>query len=149
MKNLNLLFTLIFCLFIISCKKDCGRENINEGIIINDFNYTCTPHWYEGKSFIIKDYYAFSLLTGDHCNIKLEAPDFSKHTLLGLYASGNCNSKFTKSVEKFESEKRYHYKITVYECGSCRKDRKSINLVLVPKIEEDWIVTFKVENIKE
>ena len=41
--------------------------------------------------------------------------------------------------------KKYKYHIKVKSCGTCKVLAMSYNIVIVPKLEEDWTVEFEVE----
>jgi len=70
--------------------------------------------------------------------------DFNSSTLLGLYASGGCEIKFIREVEK-RSDGKIHYKIKVKSCGWCNSLGFSYNWVTGPKVEGPEAVTFEVE----
>ena len=71
--------------------------------------------------------------------------DFSQYTVFGKYADGSCRVIFEKNITKKVEQKKYIYKITVIQCGFCEKLVTSMNWVLIPKIEDDFIVEFVVE----
>lgn len=71
--------------------------------------------------------------------------DFNKYTLLGKYARENCKATFERNVTKNDSQKKYFYKIKVYQCGTCKTNWESMNWALVPKIPNDYNVSFTVE----
>ena len=143
----------ITLIYITSCtKKECRKEDGSEGIIVEDLDYNCSND-HKDKTYIIDSDTAASrqIVGGVACPDYFNADkiDFHKYTLLGQYASGKCNAKFSRIVERIEQEKRYHYKMIVYECGACKKERVSLNLILVPKLPIDWDVTFSIEKIQD
>ena len=72
--------------------------------------------------------------------------DFDKYFLLGLYTSGQCNVKTERVVEEVKEKSKYHYQVKVKSCGSCKVAITSYNWVLVPKLPDNWTVTFDVIN---
>lgn len=74
-----------------------------------------------------------------------ETIDFNQYTLLGKYASEKCKVTFERNVTKDNSQKKYFYKIKVHQCGTCKTNWESMNWVLVPKIPNDYNVSFTVE----
>ena len=69
--------------------------------------------------------------------------DFKKHSLLGFWAVGKCEADFIREVEKNEAEKKYIYSIKVKECGWCMAARIDPNVVLIPRIEDDYSIVFE------
>jgi hypothetical protein len=74
--------------------------------------------------------------------------DFNQYTVLGKYASGGCAVVFERNVSRNDAEKRVIYKIKVHECGDCLVHVGYVQWVLVPKIPDDYTVSFVVENKK-
>lgn len=70
--------------------------------------------------------------------------DFSKYTLLGKYARGNCRVTFERNVSRNDSQKKVYYDIEVHQCGNCEINCESMNWVLIPKIPNDYEVIFEV-----
>lgn len=136
----------------ISCSKSpkCWGNNKNKGIIENDVKINCEPLT-GNENFTIKNdsayYYTFNDSTNEMISCSdLPAIDFSSHSLLGIYTTGFCEVKYIREVKSFENEKKYHYKVTVKSCGTCKKEAYSFNWVTVPKIPEGWTITFETEN---
>ena len=72
--------------------------------------------------------------------------DFTKYTILGKYADkGACMAVFNRNVTKNAEQQKYVYKITVIHCGGCEKPNSSTNWVVIPKLEDDFLVEFIVE----
>ncbi len=71
--------------------------------------------------------------------------DFNQYTLLGKYARGSCKVTFERDVTKEDTQKKYFYKIKIHQCGTCKTNRESMNWVLVPKIPDDYNVSFTIE----
>ncbi len=153
----NYLFFLIpivfFITHILSCETKCpinGSGNKNNGIIISNaaFIDTCCSMKGINKKYVIKSKSGYdslisvNLLEGsDTC---VNSIDFEQYTLLGFYASGQCNVVFERNVERCETEQKYVYIINVVECGDCYLMLANSNWILVPKIPEGWGVEFKL-----
>ncbi len=150
MKKLMLL--LFVSVIIISCKKkECRKDDTSEGIITESIDFGCA-NVHKDKTYVIENEMDSYQIHGDAACpyvFRGDLYDFTKYTLLGQYASGKCRAKFHKNVERIDEEKRYHYSIKVYECDGCKKETESVNLVFVPKLPSDWIVTFSIEKIQE
>lgn len=137
-------------IFINSCSKSpkCWGENKNKGIIEKSADIRCEP-MQDIHEFAITDDSSYkkvftNRLTGE-LTCDLPSFDFEKYTLLGQYADGQCETKFIREVFKEESLQRYHYKVTVKNCGACKSSAYSYNWVLVPKLENGWTVSFEVD----
>ncbi len=146
-----LLTTILVIGIFISCSKSpkCWGEDKNKGIIENSIRVDCEPTT-EQQEFIITDDSTFeqvftNSLTGQ-LNCTLPVIDFNNKSLLGLFTTGSCEVKYIREVTRNESEENYHYKVVVKSCGTCKKEGYSFNWVTVPKIPQDWDVTFEIEN---
>jgi ssDNA-binding Zn-finger/Zn-ribbon topoisomerase 1 len=141
----RLIFILIAGQFL-SCSKNprCWGEDKNKGIIKNSINsdIKCLPKTKQTE-FIILDDSSFVKTFGSACS--LPNVDFNSESLLGLYAEGGCKVKFIRKVIRKDSEKKYHYKVTVKDCGYCKSLIYSYNLVTVPKLPSGWTVTFETK----
>jgi hypothetical protein len=76
--------------------------------------------------------------------------DFSKQSVLGLWASGSCAAKdFTKSVWRDDTHRQIIYSVRVIEAAvRCQgPGHESLNLIAIPKIPEGYSVSF--ETIRE
>lgn len=135
----------------LSCSKSpkCWGNNKNKGIIESSIQIDCDPNT-EQENFIINNdstfQQTFRNITTGQSNCTLPSIDFNTYTLLGLYATGGCEVKYIREVSRNDSEKNYHYKITVKSCGTCKKEVYSHNWVTAPKLPESWDVTFEIEN---
>jgi hypothetical protein len=72
--------------------------------------------------------------------------DFSKYTVLGNYATGECWAVFDRHVTKNIKQQKYIYKINVIYCGMCEALVEDMNFVLISKIEDGFLVEFIVES---
>ena len=135
----------------ISCSKSprCWGDDKNKGIIENSIRINCEPTIGQQEFVITNDSTFEQVFTNSitgQLNCTLPPIDFNTSSLLGLYAAGQCEIKFIREVKRHESEKKYHYKVEVISCGTCKSEGYSYNWVTVPKIPEGWMVTFEVKN---
>ncbi|MEN8223938.1 MAG: hypothetical protein ABFS05_01145, partial [Bacteroidota bacterium] len=72
--------------------------------------------------------------------------DFDEFSLLGQWATGSCETKFIRDVDKDDDKKTIIYSIKVRDCGVCKKERYDANLVLIPKIPAGYSVEFEVND---
>ena len=134
---------------VISCTNEIlctGGSHVSTGIITASPDILC-PVKGSGSNFVIRseDVYIQTFDTsGVPVSCDLPAIDFSESTLLGLFAQGTCEVNFTRDVVRIEDENRYHYSVTVGECGDCEKLTSSYNWVVVPILPEGWVVSFEV-----
>lgn len=148
MKNI---FFLIIIFLSLSCKKECElpEETIGSGLIVSNGSIIDTTLFLgiESKDYVIRtdSQNVFNLKVSFDNNLTKDSIDFSKYTVLGKYASGQCRVVFERDVSKNKEQKKYIYTIRVKECGNCESITGYINWVLIPKIEEDFSVSFKVE----
>ena len=150
MKNLKNSFVGFVFLLVIgqfySCSKNpkCWGDDKNKGIISKDIklDLVCNPLTNQTE-FIILDDVTFFQTFDSTCT--LPSIDFNKESLLGYYAEGGCEVKYIREVTFVESEKKYHYKVTIKDCGSCKKLQASYNWVTVPKLPNGWTVTFEMK----
>jgi hypothetical protein len=156
----SLLMALLFFGLIYSCSKStiCGGEDINKGIIVkyynvHDFPMCVQEYVNENKELIIRNNNELLNITDSNCynlpevGYSTNPPDinFNEYSLLGFYSSGQCEVKFIREVTKNEINQKYTYKIIVNDCGTCKIMKYDANLVLVPKIPDDFIVDFVLE----
>jgi hypothetical protein len=159
--ELSLCITLIIFGFIISCSKSpvCWGDDANNGIIekcydAHDFPACVESCVNEHENLIIRSAVELSSLTDSNCNNLPEAGysasppeiDFNEYSLLGFWATGQCETKFIREVIKNETDKKYTYRIKIKDCGTCKSERYDANLVLVPKISDGFTVDFVIED---
>lgn len=153
--------TLLFFGLINSCSKSttCGGDDINKGIIVkyynvHDFPMCVQEYVNEYKELIIRSNSELLNITDSNCynlpevGYSTDPPDinFNEYSLLGFYSSGQCEVKFIRDVTKSEINNKYSYRIIVNDCGDCKMMRTDANLVLVPKIPDNYIVDFVLED---
>ena len=156
MKNLII---LTICLFAMgaafnSCEKNedlCSSgTDVNLGLIAMDYDFgTCfTDVGMLNQQYVVRDEATFSELaflphnSSDCADAQVPAIDFSRYSLLGMYAEGTCTVFYTREVTKNEANKTYNYKVSTQECGFCESLSFSMNWVLIPKIQEGYTITF-------
>jgi hypothetical protein len=145
MKKLILVF--IGFLLLYSCDKDCSEKSSYSGIIIEDVSNTCLLDISITDGIVIETDSQFLDLLGQIPNFSCDTPqiNFSENTLLGLYADGACDVAFQRNVKIDALNQQYVYTVKVKECGSCLSLGYSTNLVLVPKLPQNWTVEFIVK----
>ena len=133
--------------FALSCSQspECWGPDRNEGIIVRSLEIGCFPALAKRHYVITSDSAYRRVFSGSAAECDLPAIDFSLHTLLGVEASGGCEIKVIREVVRVESERRYRYKVKVRECGICKKLAVARNWVTVPRIQEDWTVSFEIK----
>lgn len=154
MKQFLLYFFVVLFLTSLStsCSKSpkCWGKNKNKGIIERTININCDPISGE-ENFVIQNDSAYYFTFNDSiyemisCS-DLPAIDFNTQSLLGLWATGGCEVKYIREVTSMENELKYHYKVVVKSCGTCKKEAYSYNWITVPKLPGGWSVTFEIEN---
>lgn len=128
-----------------SCNIKCDSEDQNTGYIHRYVN--------ELEGFYVLNLNDGVVINGDSTfnvyfpyGFSVDPIDFSEFTLLGLYMEGSgCSNRMVRTVNKFENENRFHYKVTYLTCGICKPLRMYCNWVLIPKIPDGWHVTFQKE----
>lgn len=152
MKNIILSssVTLLIYWFILSlpaCSKGpkCWGKDENQGIIDHSIiiDPNCEFNFLNGTAgeFVITEDTLFTQTFSNACS--LPDIDFTKFTVLGIETSGSCETKFIREVTRLTSEKKYLYKVTVKECGLCKKLSVSHQWVVVPKLPIGWTVSFE------
>jgi len=139
MKTLVAIFALV--ILITSCGKSpkCWGKDKNEGDISESVKITCPPMI--GDRWVINNQNTYQQTFDSGC--ALPTIDFNNYTLLGLEATGGCEAKYIREVER-EDDGTTHYKVTVKSCGTCKKLSVSYNWVTIPKIPDNATVTFEV-----
>ena len=135
-----------------SCSKSpkCRGDNKNTGIIENSIRIDCEPASGQGttpgtanRTFLIKNDSIYEQVFSNQC--LLPEIDFSNSSLLGLFTTSQCKSKYIREVVQNEENQAYDYNILVKNCGTCKKSGLSYNWVTVPKIPDGWDVSFNFE----
>lgn len=144
MRNLFIALAILPLLSCCSKFSRCKGADENKGIIDSGFNFNCLPDANGQVEFVIDHDSTYQkLFKNAQPSCTLPKVDFANTTILGKRAQGNCELKFVREVNRIEAEKRYHYKIIVYSCGTCKSLGYSYNWVAVPKLPADWRVTFE------
>ncbi|HOG18813.1 MAG TPA: hypothetical protein PKW37_00015 [Salinivirgaceae bacterium] len=155
MKNLILLFaifSLVACNKETNCRDKLPKQIIGTGEIVSNalVSRPLTTWAMSNYEHVIRtdSQNVFSLKVSFDNGNTYDSIDFNQYTLLGKYASEACRATFERNVTKDDSQKKYLYKITVHQCGLCDVLCESMNWVLVPKIPDDYDVSFSVETKK-
>jgi hypothetical protein len=129
-----------------ACRKHCKGADENTGIILRETQLDfliCEPP--AGREeFVINDEASFEQIFDFTCSSPDDI-DFDHETLLGLLADGTCEMKFIREVTSIADEKKYHFKVTVNDCGRCKSLGYSYNWVAVPKLPAGWTVSFEIK----
>lgn len=157
----NILKVVFISLFLISCSKMpwCWGEDKNEGLIIESYSMKDFPmcverYVQENETLIISSEEELLKIIDSTCTSMPQAGynetppdiDFEKYSLIGQWATGQCETKFLREVEKDEDNKKITFTIQVRECGTCKSERYDANLVTIPKIPVDYQVEFDIDN---
>lgn len=136
---------LALLFFTGACGKSpfCWGDDKNKGIIEQSISVPCYISM--GGEIIIDSDSVYSSVVDSSAGCVRTNIDFTKHTLLGLTASGGCTMKLKRVVTKNDANKEYVYKVIARDCGMCRKQVFDNNWVLVPKLPEGWAVRFELE----
>jgi hypothetical protein len=163
MKRLQPFFLIILlAIGFSSCSKSpaCKGQDENNGIIekyYGNHNFPMCMETYvnEQGTLVIRSNEELSTIIDSNCANLPEAGysedppeiDFSKYSLLGFWATGGgCEIKIVREVTSSDEDGKYYYKIKIIECGLCDMLRYDANLVLVPKLPEDFKVDFLLNN---
>lgn len=134
----------------LSCSKSpaCWGKDKAEGIIKETVAIDCWP---------VSRQTAYSITTQERLEFIFEIEnqeplctlpdiDFETESLLGLFTTGECETKYIRSVEESEVDKNITYKVTIKSCGNCSDMDSSYNWVIIPKIPSDYTVKFETIN---
>lgn len=148
--NLKISFIVSLMIVLLACsscnknEEECNAVIENSGIIISSVDISaCNDPFYSGNFVIQSNQELDSVLNlNSGCNIP--EIDFSSYTLLGRYAYTNGTGSYYRKVESDTANLRYEYTITVKTCEDCSCLNENMNWVLVPRLPDDWNVTFIV-----
>ena len=156
----NLIIIVFAVLLLSSCKKkdddveiptcDLPEQTVGSGEIIqNALVDAINPDSFStgnGGDIIRSDSEnVYNLMVSYDQGVSYDSIDFDQYTVLGKSASGTCTAVFDRHVSRDTVAKKCTYRIKVYECGLCLRLWPDANLVLVPRIPEDYTVDFIVE----
>lgn len=127
-----------------------GYKNVDD---VQEIEITCMdPSAQLQDEYVINDNSTYQSLLQfkwsiDDCkNYSLPEVDFKQKTLLGKYSiAGGCSVNYKRTLFVNDKEKDYLYIIKVKDRGRCKIGFQSMNWMVVPKIPEDYSVTFKVK----
>ncbi len=144
MKNFCVLIVIIF---FASCGETlfCKAKTKNTGSIVQVFSSAeCfNPRPNDHGEFVVK-----SLADLDTANCKpTTAPvDFRQHSIIGKSVKGGCNVRIiSRNVTIHHTDKIYEYTVVFKDCGLCKRLGIINNMVIVPKIPNDYTVVFNVK----
>lgn len=155
-------YTLLYvCLLIITACHDDGAssgslpaQQPGTGDIITNVQVVHPPVIDRGVSlpeeFIIRssveDTFGFKVRFDS--DTTLQAIDYSQYSLLGNYASGTCRAVFMRDVSRDNVSKEVVYRVDVKEQGDCERLWSDPNVVLVPRIPDNYTISFSVTKEK-
>ncbi len=150
MKHLNKIALFIFtaALFTACHKYPRKGESGNHGEIIGNYEL---PNCYNPKSndnyeFIIRSFDDLDTSEAYYNCVKGQSNlDFNTYSVLGKTVRGDCNMKIRRELMINHESKQYIYTISFKDRGICEKLAVNNNLVIVPKIPNDYTIVFKVE----
>lgn len=133
----------------ISCNKDdeevCEEVIENSGIIVESVNISsCAEPFYTGN-FVIQSEAELTEALNQTTGCEKPTIDFTQYTLLGRYAFTSGTGSYYRNVDADTANSQYDFTITVENCGTCNCLNQNMNWVLVPKLPDDWTVTFTVK----
>lgn len=142
------LFYISLLMLTISCdrEKSCAGENENRGDVVSTYEgYNCPDLLFSDhfeKQFVLRSQEDVTAYELDSC--LTTTIDFESYSVLGYpQGASGCSQKFIRDVSIDESAKSVHYTVTVKECGGCLPYTVSPNFVFIPKIPDDYEVTFE------
>lgn len=146
----NIILLIVGITFLNSCQDKCNKsDEVNEGLIIStfDIDWNC-DNTHTACIFNLKEFedYAQSNNCGKETNPVLPNVDFSKHSILIYNIIESGCVIFNRNVTIDSTKKTVTYSIyhTKCRCGYVVMDIWTVenNMVLVPKIPEDYEVIF-------
>jgi hypothetical protein len=141
---------LLTALLLATSGQSCNKIRRNNGVITEEPEISGCFDESVSDERIIRTQQAYAALAqgpdGQQCPYgSFPEIDFDRYTLLGKYASGKCKAKFFRQVLQDDAAKTVTFNILVKDRGLCKSAAISWNWVLVPKIPEDYTITFNVE----
>jgi len=150
-------FLLLISIVVLlnGCEKDedpcLNPYNTVSGIVVADYHFgDCVATLgMLSRNYVVEDMESFnelSILPSDIAGCEsssIEAIDFKRYALLGLYAEGACNVIFDRDVTQNVENKKYIYTVSRTLCNSCERHEYSMNWVLVPKLPQGYTVEFR------
>ena len=151
MKHFALLF-LIFTIFS-SCREEISTPNSK--FVENTYFGNCFLGFTEDRDEIVihtekeySDYMDKIRVSGLGSDCEDAVPtdiDFSEHSLIGTFTSGDCSATYDRTLE--QEGKEVTYKIKVEYSGYCEMLVSSMNWALIPKLRKKDEVIFEVEEV--
>lgn len=152
MKQLIKIFLIvILSIQFTTCHKYPRKgESGNHGDIIDSYKL---PDCYGPKStnadadeYIIKSFDDLDTSASYYNCVKGQPNlDFNTYSVIGKTTRGDCNVKIRRELKIDHESKQYIYTISFKDRGICKKLALNNNLVIVPKIPNDYTVVFNVK----
>lgn len=148
----SILLLSVIALFSACSKYPKRGQSINKGDIIDNYAVTDinTINLATNGEYVIKDQKMLdSLLYNkpwtDNTNNSF---DFNQHSIIGKYISGGCKLSIIRDLCIDHSRKRFTYTIRFRDAGICFAKAVNYNLVIVPKIPDDYTVVVHVKETR-
>lgn len=150
--------TLIITTSLYSCYVDnevCPSCESDQGIIVS---FEAGPvsdceslQYRQSDNFVIEDDSSYQALFASVANnvydcdsLGLKAVDFTQHSVMSMAVSGSgCSRSYCVTVEDDPSIRQYNFISRVVECGGCEPLEVVRFWVVVPKLPDDYSVSFK------
>jgi len=133
-------------LLFFSCKKYPKLGNsVNKGEIIGSIE-TSKCDYTMPDEVVIKTQAELDTVFKNSCTNIPDTFDFVNYSIIGrIINGGGCGLKIIREVIINHVTRNYTYKICFKDKGICFSKLSDYNLVLVPKIPDQYDVVFKVE----
>ena len=151
----------VFLMLLVSCSKtiDSGYKTGNIVYLKNSKLFNSKPCFspsniHAGSGFLISDVYSYAKYAdsmriypynSDCDTATLCRVDFSKYSLIGIKTEyGACDSVYRR-IEMDDRSRKLRYRIDIIESDDpCYVLSVDLNLVLVPKLPDNYGVAFEV-----
>lgn len=145
----KIFFVCCVLLLLTGCSKYPKRgQSINKGEIVksysvNDISYI---RYIPNGEYIIKDQKMLDSLLNRLPGQNNTTPiDFTSHSVIGKYISGGCSLRIIRELCIDHTRREYSYTIRFKDSGICFAKAEDYNLVVVPKIPDNYTVSFRVK----
>ncbi|MEX1000694.1 MAG: hypothetical protein WDZ35_01120 [Crocinitomicaceae bacterium] len=138
---------IIVTVILSSCQYSpkCWGDDKNKGEIIREYDIMhCSgvTHYENSTEIIIKTKEEYENWFSSDCLTEMPV-NFETESLIGYpTGAGGSETKFVRKLEIDQPNKTYNYDIIMKECGSQKKIRIDMNMVVVPKIPDDYTLNF-------
>lgn len=138
------LVLILIVVFLGSCGSSpfCRAGTKNTGDIVEVYSDCLTPLVITNGEFVVR---SLKDLDSGTCLKNMASFDFQNYSIIGKEVTGGCNVRIiSRDVKIDQSAKQYRYTITFKDCGLCKRMAIVPNRVIVPKIPNDYEVSFDV-----